>query len=135
MANQKPSKILELSGAYQKNPDRKRLSEPMPNESIGKCPDRLCAKHSELWDEVVRNCVEGVLTIQDRHALEIIVRGLYDICYGVADRDGVVVPVSGTDRDRVFKQMGKFGMTPVDRANVQVPDSKKSESVFGSGSL
>lgn len=126
MANQKPSKILELKGAYQKNPDRKRLNEPVPTESIGKCPERLCAKHSALWDEVVRNCVDGVLTIQDRHTLEIIVRGLFEICYGEA---------TGSDMDRVFKQMGKFGMTPVDRANVQVPDSKKSESVFGSGSL
>lgn len=132
MPAKKPTKILQLNGAYKKDPQRKREPEPEPSEPVGECPSHLSETHKIIWDEIVNNCVDGVLTIQDRHNLEIIVTGFHDIRHGVETDEGIK-QVGGAERDRVFKQLGKFGMTPVDRTNVQVAKAKEKPSGFTTG--
>jgi len=117
----KPTKILDLSGAYRKNPQRERHNEPQPAEEIGAPPATLGEIECGIWSEIVGNCAPGVLTCQDRNSLELVCIGLGEIRRGEA---------SASDRDRVFRQLGKFGMTPSERSNVCVvgknnPNAKK----------
>ena len=132
MSNRKPTKILELKGAFKKDPSRRREAEPLPTEPVGDCPSHLSEQHKVIWSELVFNCVPGVLTIQDRHSLELVVMGIHDVRHGV-EVDGVIKHVGGAERDRVFKQLGRFGLTPVDRASVQVPKDKPQVTGFSRG--
>ena len=135
----KPTQILQLSGAIAKNPSRARTKEPQPKGKIGACPTHLSAKHKAIWNQVVKNAADGVLTNQDRLALELVVMGLHDVRFGVkteeADSSGnkveVVKHVGGAERDRVFKQLGKFGFTPSERSNVVGLGPEKKKTGFG----
>lgn len=139
-AVKKPTKILELNGAFKKNPKRaaERADEPIPTEPIGGCPDHLTDNHKVIWDELVANCVEGVLTIQDRGAFEQLVCAVYELRHGVTRMhpqtgDIVTVPASRLERDSAFRMFCKFGMTPSDRSNVQVPKKNDKPSGFKGG--
>lgn len=127
----KPTKILELSGALKKNPQRKRGAEPQPAEGVGDCPKHLSDSYAVIWNEIKSNCVDGVLTIQDRHALELVVTGIHEVRHGIETEDGIK-QVGGAERDRVFKQLGRFGLTPSDRSNVVVSQPEKKKGGFKS---
>ena len=117
----KPTAILKLSGAYKKDPQRERHNEPQPVEEIGEPAETLGDIERGIWSEIVDSCAPGVLTCQDRHSLEL-------VCIGLAEvRSGDANPA---DRDRVFRQLGKFGMTPSERSNVCVIDKNKTTKQF-----
>ena len=118
--HKKPTKILELSGAFKKNPNRVRANEPQPERLIGECPNHLSDEHKVIWNEIVDKCADGVLTCQDELALEIVVKGVHQMRHG---------DISGAEMDRLFKQIGKFGMNPSERSNVMVKSPEK-ESKF-----
>ena len=119
----KPTRLLDLSGAYKKNPQRKRPDEPRPERSIGRAPRSLTPRQQAIWREFVKHCAPGVLTCQDRFTLEIICMGVDTVRQGSA---------SPADTDRVFRQLGKFGLTPGERSNVLVNKTKSTRSSFGS---
>jgi hypothetical protein len=119
----KPTNVLDLSGAYKKNPQRRRPNEPKPEWGIGKAPRSLTPRQQAIWREIVKHCAPEVLTCQGRFTLEIICMGVDTVRQGTA---------SPADSDRVFKQLGKFGLTPGERSNVLVDRSKSTRSGFGS---
>lgn len=59
----KPSNILELNGAFKRNPARgkARENEPVPNGEIGDPPNHLPANVAECWREIVGFAHPGVL--------------------------------------------------------------------------
>jgi phage terminase small subunit len=122
----KPTCQLKLAGAFKHDPKRARPDEPTPVAGIGPVPRHLDEEHRDIWREMVKMSAPGVLTRQDRIALEIVVIGLYQLRHGVEiyDKDQqktITVRAPSIDRDRVFKQLGKFGFTPSERSNVVVP--------------
>lgn len=106
----KPTNVLELKGAFKKNPQRARkdaetvgpLSEP---------PAHLGGAALHAWNEIAQHAPLDVLTDSDRIALEVAANLLAQF-----REDPVDFPA--TKLVRLEALLGKFGMTPADRAKV-----------------
>lgn len=116
-----PTNILEMRGAFKKNPQRRRKEEPKSALPLGNPPIRLSADVKKIWREIAKQCAPGVLTFADRQAMELVsiaigrVRNLYD----KYDADGKP-EISMTDIRTAMALLGKFGMNPSDRAGLGV---------------
>lgn len=121
----KPSNVLELSGAFRKNPSRKRAraAEPRIKASLGEPPaewvegalhNARCAGLLRAWNEIVDQDPGHVLNIAHRTLVEISAELKYKIRrasmgYGKA--------TSG-DYAQLASNLAKMGMTPVDSPRV-----------------
>lgn len=116
----KPTSILHLTGAFQKNPSRlnERANEPKNLAELGEPPERLNVKQLEAWFEVVQNVPSGVLTKSDRHTLEI-------TAVLLAEFWGSGAGMMGTHLNALNALLGKLGMNPSDRSKISVTESKK----------
>lgn len=114
----KPTKVLEINGAFKKNPNRRRDGEPVPTGGIGPYAKGSLDK-AEIWDEIVGQCAPGVLTNADRLSLEIAVEYVHLFRKDPAKFPAVKVHV-------VVALLGRFGMTPADRAKLHLPKTPNS---------
>lgn len=119
----KPTKVLELVGAYKKNPQRKRKSEPKPTQGIGAFSEGPTAL-ADVWDEVVAQVVPGVLTISDRLALELVCRLLAEIRLKPDE-------ISVGKVTALANLLGRFGLTPADRAKIAIPEEEEEDEWSG----
>lgn len=119
----KPTAVLELVGAYKKNPQRKRKSEPKPAQGIGKFIEGP-VDLSSIWDEVVAQTVPGVMTMSDRLALEM-------VCRLMAEIRSKPDEISVGKVTALCNLLGRFGLTPADRAKVTVPEEEKEDEWDG----
>jgi len=110
-----PTKVHELKGSYKKNPQRKPQGEPEPKEGIGPAPEHLDEYEKQVWDELVDSVCPGVLGDSDRIAVERAVKLLV-----LSRRDPENFKPSHEGQLRGY--LASFGMTPSDRAKVQVSD-------------
>lgn len=124
----KPTALLELNGAFKKNPARAaaRFDEPRPTTGIGDPPadflrteSTLAARHLRIWHELIAQAPEGVLTGCDRMIL--------------ANTCRIQAAIEGGKTDPgMFNQLrghlNDMGMTPVGRSKVagtkKKPDSQ-----------
>ena len=114
-----PSKVLEIKGSFRKNPQRRRSGEPIPTGGIGPYAQGSLDKQ-EIWDEIVGQCAPGVLTNADRLSLEIVVEYVHLFRKDPARFPAVKVHV-------VVALLGRFGMTPADRAKLHLPEKPKDD--------
>lgn len=123
----KPTALLELNGAFKKNPARalSRSNEPRPEDPLGPPPaewverSQHSQKHIEMlriWDELTAQAAFGVLTSADRFHVEATVRLMYKIRFEK--------PTSG-DYSQLNKCLGQMGLNPADRSRVS--SAKKQE--------
>lgn len=119
----KPTAVLELVGAYKKNPQRKRKNEPKPTQGIGTFSEGPTSL-TEIWDEVVAQVVPGVLTISDRLALELVCRLLAEIRMHPEE-------ISVGKVTALCNLLGRFGLTPADRAKITIPEEEKEDEWSG----
>ncbi len=110
----KPTALLELAGAFKKNPQRKRVGEPRPDTPVGNPPRRLDKDQRKAWCEIAQQCHPGVLTGMDRAALEVVA---CSIAWLWNNPDATI-----TERKAVLGMLGKFGMSPGDRAGLGVAE-------------
>lgn len=109
-----PTNVLKLRGAFQKNPQRKRINEPKPVGEIG--PQAIGSTDpKEIWDELVSICAPNVLTVSDRMTLEIAVQYMSQFRKDPANYSNERVRI-------LIGILAKFGMTPSDRAKLSIPD-------------
>ena len=111
-----PTNILELRGAFKKDPQRRKLraNEPKPETAIGLPPDRLDVQDRAAWDEIVSHCCPGVLTGSDRLTVELAARLLAELWdEGRSFHNAKLA--------RLQSLLASFGMTPSDRSKVSVP--------------
>ena len=113
----KPTNVLQMKGAFKKNPGRKRASEPVPTGGIGPAPEALSKRQRTIWDEIVAICPPGVLGNTDRIALEALVRLLEEFRHNY-------VEFPGSRMSQLVSLMGRFGLTPSDRSKIIVPKGK-----------
>ena len=116
----KPTVILEASGAFAKNPDRgrARANEPKPTEPLGDPPKWLKASAIDCWNDLVA-AICYPLTKSDAHMLAM------TAMLEAKVRDGTA---GGAEQNLYTKCLGKFGLSPADRSNVQVaPATPKNE--------
>ena len=115
----KPTAVLELNGAYEKNPNRKRPDEPMPQGKPGDSPTYLGEDGAAIWDEMV---TAGFwLTDADRFLLEVAVKYLTMFRSGVSDPK-LVSPL--------INVLNKLGFGPAERSKIKAPGAKPKESAF-----
>ena len=110
----KPTSILELTGAFDKNPARalKRVNEPIPSGEIGDPPAYFNEFLREIWAELVDEAAPGVMKRSDRKALEAWCQIVAFIRVGAADS-------ALFSQNKAYAQ--QFGMTPAARSLVEVP--------------
>ncbi|WP_440221847.1 hypothetical protein ACQQ2N_12190 [Dokdonella sp. MW10] len=107
--------VLELKGAFKKNPKRAkdRKDEPVALGDIGPPPAKLKANVRRCWDEIVGLCHAGTLCPADRLIVEHAARLLAQL-----RAEGWLV--HPTILIRFEASLGKLGLTPADRSKVQV---------------
>ena len=107
--------VLELRGAFKKNPSRvrERENEPVVTEPIGAAPPHFSDKERQAWDLVVRIAPQGVLTQADRIGVEL-------LAYLVAEMRQLKATLPAQKMVRLHALLGSFGMTAADRSKVKV---------------
>ncbi|MEW8230367.1 MAG: hypothetical protein AB2745_08590 [Candidatus Thiodiazotropha endolucinida] len=119
--NRTASNILELKGAFRKNPNRARKNEPkVDTANVNKRPPaKLTADQKKTWRELIKAIPAGVLSNSDRIQVEIVACLLAEF----RDRKGQIP----TDRiTRLTTEMGKLGLNPSGRASLVVADNPKA---------
>lgn len=124
----KPTAILEMSGAYDKNPARRRVNEPDTGRGIGPAPDSFNDEQKAAWDEIVTNCAAGVFQSSDRTMMEVL---CVLLCEFRADRSGF----GGRKYPVLMTLLSKCGMTPSDRSRVTVSGGKQEKPKTGLASF
>jgi hypothetical protein len=120
----KPTAVLEMSGAYKKNPGRAaaRGGEPTVTDGIGEPPDFLLipGRERELgcWREIVSEAHPGVLSKADRIIVEIAARMLFKVRISIA---------KPADIKQLESCLVRLGMTPIDRSRVNAKKDKSDE--------
>lgn len=112
-----PSNVLELRGAFTKNPQRRRKGEPKPTGEIGSYSPGSIGKE-DIWNELVSNCPPNVLTNSDRLALEIAVEYLHQFRTNPFSCSSERVKT-------LINLLARFGMTPSDRAKLSLPEKER----------
>jgi len=120
----KPTAVLDATGAFRKNPNRRRDGEPIVTDPIGPAPDDPGKTFKQAWDDIVGNAPLGVLTCADRIYVEIAARLLVEMREDFA---GMM-----TSRLALLTTMlGKMGMNPSDRAKLSIPAQPESDPTDG----
>lgn len=114
----KPTAVLELKGAFKKDPSRgkARANEPKVDETIGSPPNHLPEDAALLWAELAQ--YGTWLTAGDRLMLEIAVRLMAMFRKNELDGGGI---------SKLITALSKLGFNPTDRSKVNAPGGKEPE--------
>jgi hypothetical protein len=126
-----PSNVLQLNGAYKKNPNRKpdEGTEPELKAGVGEPPEYLDADAKALWHEIVSLACHGVLGDSDRLIVELAATLMAEFRRGGRDETGKPL-FSDARLSRLQAALGQLGMTPADRSKVKIPQKAKPANAF-----
>lgn len=119
--NRTPSNILELRGAFEKNPQRRR-EEPKVDKELGPPPEHFGEARRAAWAEIVSHAPEGVLTRADRIAVEMLSDLLTRYRASMTPEGERFI---SADRRDLMALLARFGMTAADRSRVAAPKAKE----------
>jgi phage terminase small subunit len=108
-ARRKPTELLMLNGAFEKNPKRKRSIGPKSTAAIGDPPATLNETERDIWREIVSHAPAGVLTLPDAIMLET----LCQLVGAMRARD-----ITDAQRGQMIKMLSLIGFTPSDRSRI-----------------
>lgn len=113
----KPTSALELSGAFKKNPKRRRArdGEPTPRAALTTRAEKLSKLEGACWDRIVKLAPDGVLKDCDEIIVELTARLWARIKQGKA---------TAADATQLRNCLQQLGMTPASRSTVKVPGEK-----------
>jgi hypothetical protein len=110
----KPTAVLALNGAFERNPNRARIDEPVPTTTLGAAPKWLAVTAVSIWDEMA---AEGFwLTGADRFLLEVAATHLDRFRRGAAD---------SKDVGQLITVLNKLGFGPAERSKIKAPGAKQ----------
>jgi hypothetical protein len=119
-ATRKPTNVLEMSGAFAHDPQRKRdrEHEPTPTGPLGNAPESMTAAQKKMWDEFASEIPPGVAGNCDRTLFEMAVklRNLVRTGRANAAEFGLLIAC-----------IREMGMTPVTRSKVKATVEKERE--------
>ncbi len=121
--NRTPSNILDLRGAFEKNPQRRR-EEPEVERELGEPPPHFDEARRAAWAEIVSHAPAGVLTRADRIAVEMLADLLTRYRASMAP-DGE--KFTSADRRDLMALLARFGMTAADRSRVAAPKEREEQ--------
>lgn len=105
--------ILEARGAFKNHPERKRV-DPKPEGGLPEAPpDNLTPAQKQAWQRIVRVAPESVLQSSDEIMVEMAACLLAEF-----QADPTSMPTARITR--LETQLGKFGLSPSDRARIGV---------------
>jgi phage terminase small subunit len=116
-----PTQILELKGAFKKNPQRKRDAEPVPTGPVGDPPVHFDETHIAAWHELVAMIPSGVLTNADRLIVELTCTLIVSVRTLHTERG---------DKALLKSCLATLGMTPADRSKISVPKQAEEQDEF-----
>jgi len=120
----KATKVLELSGAHKKNPNRSRPNEPDGNGIFPSVPpSHLNEDQHRHWLEIVAMVPAGVLTGSDIMAVEL-------LAVLVTEWRNNYYEFPASKLARLSIEMGRLGLSPTDRAKLSI--EKPSANKFAS---
>lgn len=144
----KPTALLEITGAFKRNPNRKRPDEPRESRPLGDPPGRLPANAVPFWLELADMVSGGVLTFRDRWAVELATRLMekatreasIEMALELA-REGELSAeeikaliqkesISSAELSALRSLLAALGMTPADRSKLSVPTNEKPANRF-----
>lgn len=106
--------ILEMKGAFTKNPQRARKSEPKGKGTFRKtAPPHLNEEQKAVWREVVRLVPAGVLTGSDQVVVEIAAVLLEEFRRAGEDMHAARLT-------RLCALLGRLGLDPSGRASLAI---------------
>jgi hypothetical protein len=105
-----PSNVLDARGSFRKNPQRKR-EDPDTAGPLGNPPSHVKDEVLKAWKEIAKSAPLQVLTESDRLALELAANLLAQFRLNPVEFPAAKLV-------RLEALLGKFGMTPADRAKV-----------------
>jgi phage terminase small subunit len=112
--------ILEARGAFKKDPQRKRVDPKPSGELCATPPVHLTPEQQRAWRRIVDTAPAGVLMNSDEIMLEMAACLLAEF---QTDPNGML-----TARiTRLEVQLGKFGLSPSDRARIGVSPEDDDE--------
>lgn len=109
-AQKKLTNVLEASGAFDHNPQRRNKDEPDPVGVLGDPPTGFTPAQKRTWKEIQDSSPPGVFGAQDRIAMEMCVKMLCQFRSGKLKTNLYI---------RLESLLCKFGMTPADRSRVK----------------
>lgn len=105
-----PTNVLDARGSFKKHPERKR-QDAEASGPLEASPDHINGEVLNAWNEIVESAPLDVLTNSDRISLEIAANLL-------AQFRSDPIGFTAAKLVRLEALLGKFGMTPADRAKV-----------------
>ena len=105
-----PTNVLDARGAFKANPQRKRQDAETAGE-LTDPPLHLTGATLGAWHEIVACAPRDVITESDRLSLELMASLLAEFRLSPVD-------FTAAKLVRLEALLGKFGMTPADRAKV-----------------
>ena len=113
--------ILEARGAFKKDPQRKRVDPEPSGQLRDKPPEHLNPEQQKAWRRITDTAPKGVLHQSDEIMLD-----LARCLLAEYQRDPESMATSRIAR--LETQLGKFGLSPSDRARLGVsPDDEDDD--------
>lgn len=118
----KPTQVLELSGAFKKDPKRKRArtNEPQPKGQIGAWPGESKGRTEEqAYNMILETVPANVLADSDQMFVWILAKLVFKIWNGEAKAAEIQMAMAG---------LGKLGMNPSERSRLQMGPKEKPKN-------
>jgi hypothetical protein len=113
----KPTAVLELTGAFRKNPQRRR-TDPVATGPLGDPPAHFTAELVSMWHELASLCPPGVLTASDRFLVEIAAV----LMLRVRKQAHIL---RRADLNLLISVLSRMGMSPADRLRLGIANPQK----------
>ena len=121
----KPTAVHDITGAFKKNPQRKkeRSGEPVPVDGIDKVPPpHFNQFQSAVYLEILEQIPPRVATVSDKIIVEITAVLLAEFRF--------MGKLKSADLSLLIKNLSQLGMTPADRSKINLPGAPKKENPF-----
>ena len=124
-APRKPTALLKLTGAMDRNKQRyaSRATEPKPQIGIGEPPKWLDRSQRATWRDLQAEIVPGVLTRQDRQAFAL-------LCCLLSQFRATPETMPTSRISQMNSLLGQFAMTPATRSRVAVIPGPREPNRF-----
>lgn len=122
MPRLQPVEILELKGAYEHNPKRRRPPAPKSTHPIGDAPSSFTRDEKAMWKEILHNAIPETLTSADRYLVETFTK--------LIAKQRRREDMTGAELSVILSCIGKLGLSPVDRMKLATPPAEKAKSPY-----
>jgi hypothetical protein len=121
MARKLPASVLEAKGAFDKDPQRRRV-DPVAVGEVGDAPAYFNAEQIVIWKEINEQLPPGLCKSADRMMVEVAVRLMHRFR---------TAGLASSELAQMINALGRLGLSPADRAKCSVPvDTKPQNSEF-----